>query len=47
MNFATLIVIIVLVVAMIILAVFFSLLRLWVQCLLGGANISILDLIRM
>jgi uncharacterized protein YqfA (UPF0365 family) len=41
------IVIIVLIVAIIFLVIFFSFLRLWVQCLLTGAQISIFDLIGM
>ena len=34
-------------IALILLIIFFSFLRLWVQCLLTGAQISILDLVGM
>jgi uncharacterized protein YqfA (UPF0365 family) len=46
-NWGTIVLAILLVVGLIFLVVFFSFLRLWIQCLLAGARIGIVDMVRM
>src|SRR5215831_11060139 len=46
-NWLAIVVIILLIIGLIFLLVFFSFLRLWIQCLLAGARIGIMDMVRM